>query len=91
MAGQITYDIEVELDVPPEINLTSVTVQITIEPADASALIYGYMPDGNLGCFEVQGGEKVCDLPIKNGKIWVKYLRGLRSFRVATLRFQDPL
>ena len=85
---QITYDIERDLDVPPGLPVEAY-LEVTIEPPDAGALIYGYTSEDTLTAFEVRGGISRVDLPIVNPRIYVKYLRGLKTFSFRQLGFRD--
>ena len=90
MSTQITYNELFNLDRVPTGGIASaIHVTVEIEPADAGCLIYGWMPDGNLGYIEVRGSRTDVDLPFAHPEIYVKYLGGLQNFRISTRGYTD--
>jgi hypothetical protein len=89
MTSEITYNIEADLTVPTGIPLRAITVEVNIEPNDASALIYGTTADGNIGYVQVGDGKNKLELPFANPHIWVKYLSGLVTFKLSTLGWRE--
>lgn len=90
MSSQITYNELFNLkNVPTGGVASAIHVTVEIEPADASCLIYGWMPDKNLGYVHVNGGQTNIDLPFAHPEIYVKYLGGLQNFRISTHGYSD--
>lgn len=89
MSSEITYNKLVNLTAPPGGVLSAIYVTVEIEPADAGCLIYGWMPDGNLGYVEVRGSLTDVDLPFAHPEVYLKYLGGLQSIQVSTRGFAD--
>lgn len=82
MGDTITYEFETLLPGLDGLIYDAVLVAITIEPADAGALIYGYNAVGNIQPVRVPGGTYEAELPFVSPQIYVKYLKGLKSFRI---------
>lgn len=89
MESQITYNELVSLTAPPGGVLSAIHVTVEIEPKDAGCLIYGWMPDQNLGYIQVSGGKTNIDLPFAHPEIYVKYLGNLQNIRISTRGFSD--
>lgn len=89
--SKIVYDLETTLSAPTGGVLQSIAVTVEIEPASAGCLIYGYRPDGDMGCIEVRGARTEIDLPFSGPKIYIKYLLGLKNIKVHTRGWKDNL
>jgi hypothetical protein len=87
--SQITFNAEVDLTAPTGGILRSIRVEVTIDPSDAGALIYGKTQSGDFVYVEVGGGTTQLDLPFAEPHIWVKYLRGLTNLKISTLGWRD--
>lgn len=89
MESQIKYELQVELSAPTGGILSAIFVTVDIEPKDAGCLIYGTLPDGNIGYVEIRGPKADVDLPFSHPKVYVKYLRGLTNIRISTRGWRD--
>lgn len=86
---QITYNKEASLTVPSGGVLAAILVSVTVEPADAGCLIYGWQPDGKLGCVEVMGSQERVELPFAHPQVFLKYIGALESIQIHTLGWQE--
>jgi hypothetical protein len=83
MESQFKYNLEKTLDAPSGGALSAISATAEIKPNDAGCLIYGTLPNGNMGCIKVRGPKAEIELPFVHPKIFVKYLLGLKNFRRA--------
>lgn len=80
---------KVTLTAPPGGVLKSIKIQVTIEPADGSVLIYA-APNYDQPT-EVSGPEQVLDLVTTEPEIYVQRTRGAESYQIQTLGYVDDL
>ena len=91
MESSITYNIAETLSAPSGDILKSIRVRVTIEPRDASALIYGYTDPSTITGIQVAGGVHEVELPFIRPDVLIKYLGGLSSLKVDTLGYRQVL
>jgi hypothetical protein len=78
--SEITYNVALDLIIS-----TDFIVAIEVRPVDGGMIIYGYESETSIRPVEVRGSIARLELPFIKPRIYIKFLKGLASYRLRVL------